>query len=64
MKARSMKKSLLSLFIATALLIPPHIGWMQALPGSIYGLLGIAMPVLGIHYAKRVQALAAPREGA
>lgn len=50
--------------IATALLIPPHIGWMQALPGSIYGLLGIAMPVLGIHYAKRVQALADQREGA
>ena len=50
--------------IVVALSIPPHIGWMQALPGSIYGLLGIAMPVLGIHYAKRVQALADQREGA
>ena len=31
---------------------------------SLARVLGIAMPVLGIHYAKRVQALAAPREGA
>lgn len=50
-----------SVSVAVALLIPPHIGWLQALPGMVYGLLGIAMPVLGIHYAKRIEALAAQR---
>ncbi len=48
--------------ISVALLIPPHIGWMQALPGAIYGLLGIAMPILGIRYGGRIQALAAQRD--
>ena len=48
--------------VAVALVIPPTIGWMQALPGMVYGLLGIAMPVLGIHYARRIQALADARE--
>lgn len=48
--------------VAVALLIPPHIGWMQALPGAIYGLLGIAMPILGIRHGRRIQALAAQRE--
>ena len=47
--------------VAVALLIPPQIGWMQALPGSVYGLLGIVMPVLGMRYAKRIQALADAR---
>ena len=50
-----------SLSIAVALLIPPHIGWMQALPGAMYGLLGIAMPVLGMRYGGRIQALADAR---
>ena len=44
------------------MLIPPHIGWMQALPGAIYGLLGIAMPILGIRHGRRIQALAAQRD--
>ena len=48
--------------VAVALLIPPHIGWMQALPGAIYGLLGIAMPVLAIRHGRRIQSLAAQRE--
>lgn len=52
------------LSVGAALLIPPHIGWLQALPGMVYGLLGIAMPMLGIRYAKRIQALAAQREAA
>ncbi len=53
-----------SLSVATALLIPPHIGWLQALPGMIYGLLGIVMPVVGIRYARRIQSLAAQRTAA
>ena len=36
--------------------------WMQALPGAIYGLLGIAMPVLAIRHGRRIQSLAAQRE--
>ena len=48
--------------VAVALLIPPHIGWMQALPGAIYGLLGIAMPLLAIRHGRRIQALAAQRD--
>ena len=48
--------------VAVALLIPPHIGWMQALPGAIYGLLGVAMPVFGIRHGRRIQSLAAQRE--
>jgi len=48
--------------VAVALLIPPHIGWMQALPGAMYGLLGIAMPVLAIRHGRRIQSLAAQRE--
>ena len=51
-----------SLSVAAAWLIPPHIGWLQALPGMVYGLLGIVMPVVGIRYARRIQALAAQRE--
>ena len=47
--------------IAVALLIPPDIGWMQAMPGMVYGLLSVAMPVLGIRYSKRIEALAAQR---
>ena len=53
-----------SLSVAAAWLIPPHIGWLQALPGMVYGLLGIVMPVVGIRYARRIQALAAQREAA
>jgi len=53
-----------SISVAAALLIPPHIGWLQALPGMVYGLLGIVMPVVGIRYARRIQALAAQREAA
>ena len=48
--------------VAVALLIPPHIGWMQALPGAIYGLLGSAMPALAIRHGRRIQSLAAQRE--
>ena len=51
-----------SLSILVAALIPPDRNWMQALPGLVYGLLGIAMPWLGIHYGRRVKALAAQRE--
>ena len=51
-----------SISVAAAWLIPPHIGWLQALPGMVYGLLGIVMPVVGIRYARRIQALAAQRE--
>jgi hypothetical protein len=47
--------------VAVALLIPPHIGWLQALPGMVYGVLGIAMPVMGTRYARRIEALAAQR---
>lgn len=47
--------------VAAALLIPPERGWMQALPGAIYSLLGIAMPILGIRHGRRIQALAAQR---
>jgi uncharacterized membrane protein len=50
--------------VAVALLIPEDIGWLQALPGMIYGVLGIAMPLLGIRYARRINALAAQREAA
>ena len=53
-----------SLSVAAALLIPPHIGWLQALPGMIYGVLGILMPVVSIRYAKRIKELAAQREAA
>ena len=53
-----------SLSVAAALLIPPRIGWLQALPGMIYGVLGILMPVVSIRYARRIQALAAQREAA
>ena len=48
--------------VAVALLIPPHIGWMQALPGAMYGLLGIAMPVLAIRHGRRIQTLADQRD--
>lgn len=48
--------------ILVALSIPPHVGWLQALPGMVYGVLGIAMPVLGVRYVKRIEALAAQRE--
>lgn len=48
--------------VAVALLIPPDRGWMQALPGAMYGLLGIAMPILGIRHGRRILALAAQRE--
>ena len=50
-----------ALSIATALLMPARMDWTQALPGMVYGLLGIVMPVLGIGYARRIQALAARR---
>ena len=53
-----------SLSVAAALLIPPHIGGLQALPGMVYGLLGIVMPLVGIRYARRIQSLAAQREAA
>ena len=50
-----------ALSIATALLIPARIDWTQALPGMVYGLLGVVMPLLGIRYARRIEALAASR---
>jgi uncharacterized membrane protein len=53
-----------ALSIGLALLIPPDRGWMQSLPGLSYALLGVVMPVMGIHYGKRVDALAARRDGA
>ena len=49
------------LSIAVALAIPEDRGWMQALPGLVYGLLGIVMPIVGIRYARRIEALAARR---
>lgn len=52
--------AMLSILIAAT--IPPERSWMQALPGLVYSLLGIAMPVIGIHYGRRVQALAAQRK--
>jgi len=52
------------LSVAVALVIPPSVGWMQALPGSVYALLGIAMPVLSIRYGRRIQALAAAQDAA
>ena len=45
------------LSILIAALIPPDRGWMQSLPGLVYGLLGIVMPWLGIHYGRRIRAL-------
>ena len=47
--------------IVVALVIPLEIGWMSAMPGLVYGLLGVVMPVLGIRYSKRIEALAARR---
>jgi len=47
--------------IAVALLIPPELGWMSAMPGLVYGLLGVVMPILGSRYSKRIEALAAQR---
>lgn len=51
------------LSIVLALAIPEGRGWMHALPGLAYGLLGILMPVMSIRYGRRVQALAAQRGG-
>lgn len=50
------------LSVVLALAIPEGQGWMHALPGLAYGLLGLLMPVMSIHYGRRVQALAAQRE--
>src|SRR5690606_9001250 len=49
------------LSVLLALTIPEGMDWMNALPGLAYGLLGIVMPIMGIHYGRRVQALAAQR---
>ena len=51
-----------ALSIVLALVIPVDRGWMHALPGLAYGLLGAVMPWISIHYGRRVQALAALRE--
>lgn len=51
-----------ALSILLALLLPNDRGWTQALPGSAYGLLGLVMPLIGIHYGKRVHALAMLRD--
>ena len=53
-----------ALSIVVALLIPASRGWMQSLPGLCYALLGIAMPMLGRHYGRRVEALVAQRTAA
>ena len=49
------------LSVVLALSIPEGRGWMHALPGLAYGLLGILMPIMSIRYGRRVQALAAQR---
>jgi hypothetical protein len=49
------------LSIALALAIPADRGWMQALPGLSYALLGIALPWHGSRVGRRVDALAAAR---
>ena len=51
--------AILSILIAAS--IPPGNEWMQALPGLVYCLLGIAMPWISIHYGRRIQALAVKR---
>ena len=51
--------AVLSMLIAAT--IPPERGWMQALPGSVYSLLAMVMPWLGIRYGRRVRELAAQR---
>ncbi|QDA57664.1 TMEM175 family protein [Thermomonas aquatica] len=51
-----------ALSVVLALAIPERQGWMFALPGLAYGLLGILMPMMSIHYGRRVQALAAQRD--
>lgn len=50
--------------IATAWLIPPTYSWTMALPGLVYGPLGFVMPMVGVNYGRRIQALAAQRETA
>lgn len=50
------------LSIAIAAAIPARIGWTQALPGLVYCLLGVAMPLIGIRYGRAVKALAAQRD--
>ena len=49
------------LSVLLALAIPEGRGWMHALPGLAYGLLGVLMPWMSIHYGRRVRALAAGR---
>ena len=49
------------LSILTALLIPPNKVWMQALPGMVYGLLAIVMPLMASRDARRIRTLAAGR---
>ena len=50
----------LSILIAAT--IPPGREWAQALPGLIYCVLGIAMPLIGIHYGRRTRELIAKRD--
>lgn len=50
-----------ALSVLLALAIPAQREWMFALPGLAYGLLGVLMPAMSIHYGRRVQALAAQR---
>ena len=52
------------LSVLLALAIPEDGGWMHALPGLAYGLLGGLMPWMSIRYGRRVQALAAQRDNA
>lgn len=51
------------LSIAVALLLPEKQGWEQALPGMVYSLLGIVLPWYETTVGRRIDALAAQRDG-
>lgn len=51
------------LSIALALFLPSDRGWMQALPGSVYALLGILMPWHAVRAERRIAPLLRAREG-
>lgn len=48
--------------IAIALLMPARQGWLQALPGMTYALLGVLMPIHHATLERRVAALVAARD--
>jgi uncharacterized membrane protein len=48
--------------ILVALLLPQGAPWTRALPGLVYGLLGVVLPVYGIAMSRRVDKLLALRE--